>query len=79
MKRHFQYVRSSAQDMGLFCWTLARAAAIPSGQGLTAQQVHPSLILHPLPSLLSSYWSFLKVIFLKVRSVCLHKGPPHVF
>lgn len=24
--------------MGLFCWKLARAAAIPSGQGLTAQQ-----------------------------------------
>lgn len=38
MKLRFQYVRSSAQDTGPFFWMPARAAAIPNGQGLTAQQ-----------------------------------------
>ncbi|EPY73906.1 hypothetical protein CB1_002472002 [Camelus ferus] len=47
VKLHFLYVKSSAQDTGLFFWTLERAAAIPSGQDLTAQQItfrYPSLL-----------------------------------
>lgn len=38
MKLHFLYVKSSAQDTGLFFWTLECAAVIPSGLDLTAQQ-----------------------------------------
>lgn len=38
MKLHFQHVKSNAQDMGLFFWTLEYAAVTPSGQDLTVQQ-----------------------------------------
>lgn len=57
MKPHFLFVKSSAQDTGLFFWTLECAAVIPSGQDLTAQQVHWSYLFLFLPTLPNPHWS----------------------